>query len=244
MQGLYGRAYGTLTANVENLTPAAQGGGTSPLQLSRWTGSSKWASVSTWNTPPAPASPNVPFPGQPQYGLQQGPNYAPVIGYGSADYEVGYADAGNFVSAGSIAQWEGAGGWKYFFYFSDGKILAQSASRIQEMYPGTAGYKAVLAEGKSIYAASRPAGSAPGAADEAFRAWQAAANVAETRSPKILSGSLPPSIAPSTAPAAASPAVTAPTGGWSTAEKVAVGVLVASLVAGGVALVVRRRRRA
>lgn len=245
MQGLYGRSYGTLTANVENLTPAAQGGGLQPLQLSRWTGTSKWASVSTWNTPPAPASPTVPFPGQPQYGLQQGPNYAPVIGYGSADYEVGYAGAGDFRIAGNIANWDGAGGWKYLFYLDSGKVIAQSATRAQEMVPGTYGYKAVLTEGKKIYeGAYTAADRANSPVTRAFTAWaQSAANMgAESLSPKILSSTLPPSTPPST-PQTPAPPTSVPGAGWTMAEKVAVGVLVASVVAGGAALVWRQRSK-
>ena len=245
MQGLYGRAYGTLTSNVENLTPAAQGGGLQPLQLSRWTGQSKWASVATWNTPPAPASPTVPFPGQPQYGLQQSPNYAPVIGYGSADYEVGYAGARGYGDAYSVqtsafAKWIGSGSWEYLLDYANSAILAKSPTKTQWLRPGTYGYKAVLTEAKSL----------PGArSDTLYKISNLLSSApAETRSPEIVTATAPPAApAPSSAPPAPSSAPPAPSTraeGLTTGQKVALAVLGASVMGGVVLWMMRRRRRA
>jgi hypothetical protein len=243
MTGMYGQPYGTLLSNVENLTPAAQGGGLSPLQPSRWTGDSRFATLSTLNTPPAVASPTVPYPGQPQYGLQQGPTYAPVTSYGSADYEVGYAGAyGANIYASTAAGWEGSGGWKYSLVFSSGVVEAKAPDgSLLTMRQGTKGYKAVLTEGLKIYRESAQY-VRDSQADKQFQNWLNIAGVTpETTKPTVTGG---PAAVVSGGGTPAPIPEPPPAQGYSLGTKIAVGVLATSLIAGAAFLVLRQRRRA
>lgn len=265
MEGLYGRAYGTLTANVENLTPAAQGGGLQPLQPSRWTGTSTYATVATANTPPAVASPTVPYPGHPSYGLQQGPTYAPITGYGSADYEVGYRGALDYLksfftdstatpvpasSASTLSApmtYIGAGGWSYAYNLDAHTFVASHPDgRILDLAPGIRGYKAVVEEAMKIVVEKVPKGDARTRVLGSLQSALYKANsTPETRSP-VNRGTAPAAPAPSAAPLPPAPAPgdVPPKPGLSTEVKVALGVLAASVVVGGAIVVLRRRRRA
>lgn len=223
--------YGTLVANTENLLPEAQGGGLAPLLPSRFTGQSRWATAATLVTPPAPASPTVAFPGQPQYGLQQSPNYGPVIGYGAADT----TDAG-------AAAWSGSGGYAYTL-LSPGIIQIRAPSQHAGVIlrPGTKGYRAILEEAVKLSSITNPAQQA------LIRRWLDVARVTAETQPFPYK----PGTAPSTASSSASsvvdiaagepPADLAPPSGMPTGVKVAIGVLAVSAVVAGVMLYRRRR---
>lgn len=246
MTGMYGQPYGTLLSNVENLTPAAQGGGLSPLQPSRWTGDSRFATLSTLNTPPAVASPTVPYPGQPQYGLQQGPTYAPVTSYGSADYDVGYAGAygaaGITAATGTGVNWEGSGRWTYQLNLVTGVVTARAPDgSTLTMRHGNKGYKAVIAEGIGIYRGSAQY-VRDSQADKQFQNWLNIAGVTpETTKPTVTGG---PAAVVSGGGTPAPIPEPPPAQGYSLGTKIAVGVLATSLIAGAAFLVLRQRRRA
>lgn len=223
MKGLYGNAYGTLLANVENLTPAAQGGGLSPLQLSRWTGTSEFATMSTMNTPPANASPTVPYPGQPQYGLQQGPNYARVTSYGGTNY--GAAPT-------TPSTWSGSGGYKYTLIHQTGLVVATPPSGAQfSLSAGTRGYTAILSEGLSIAGLSSDALTS-------LRSWLEVAK----KTPETKPNPGAPISVSAPAPVDTSTGAPLPTG-MDLTTKIALGVLAVSVVGGAAFFFLRRGKK-
>jgi len=232
MKGLYGNAYGTLLANVENLTPAAQGGGLSPLQLSRWTGTSEFATMSTMNTPPANASPTVPYPGQPQYGLQQGPNYATVTSYGDgwSDYLPSWMTGGSAAPA-SPSTWSGSGGYKYSLIHQTGLVVATPPSGAQfSLSAGTRGYTAILSEGLAVSGLS-------GGALASLQKWlEVAKKTPETKPNPGVPVSAP---APVDTPTDVPP----PAEGMDLTTKIALGVLAVSVVGGAAFFFLRRGKK-